>query len=133
MLCEPRLALEHVGRDFFNRRTVALAEQADEKGAAALDLGQADGKRLAFGFLLVGHSPPKVDIGPGDTATFAQLAELREGALDQFVALGMHIAEGGGDEHADMALRKEGQCAWSCRRAVIRTHRRFYVLWRMAR
>ena len=72
-------------------------------GTARVDLGQADREDLAFGGLLVGDAPAKVDVGEDDRTLLAGAAQAREGQARETVALGREVAEGRGDEDADGA------------------------------
>jgi hypothetical protein len=48
MLRQPRFGGEDVGGDFVGNPAVALAQQPDEIGTAALDLGEAERQHLAL-------------------------------------------------------------------------------------
>ena len=104
VLVEPGMRFQQFRGDLLRYPAVALAEQTDEVGAAALDFRQAQGQDLAFGLGFVRDAPAQVHLTPGDAAALAQPAELGEDLLDEFLALLLHIAEGGGDKHANFAL-----------------------------
>ena len=87
-------------------RPVALAEDADEIGATAADLLEADRDHLDL--LIFGDAPAKVDIAPDDAARFAESPELREDELDQLLAFRAHVAEGRGDKDPDDAVGGSG-------------------------
>ena len=80
---------------------VALAERAHEVRPRALDLAQADRKRLALLGFLLGDPPAEVDADHLDEPRARTAAALGEDALDQEVALGAEVAEGRRDEDAD--------------------------------
>ena len=79
-------------------------QEADEERPAVADFGQADGQHLPLGLLLVSDAPPQVNLGPGDTACFAVLAQFGKDALDQLFTLCVHITEGRGHKHPHDAL-----------------------------
>jgi len=65
-----------------------------------------EGERAEYDYvrgLLFCNAPAQVHLAPGDAATLAQTAQLREDLLDQFLALLLHIAKGGRDEDAYFA------------------------------
>ena len=68
MLFEPRFGGDDFGWDFVGNPAVALAEQPDEVGATALDLGQAERQDLAFRRLFLGDAPAQVDLSKSDEA-----------------------------------------------------------------
>jgi hypothetical protein len=107
-LGQPRLALDEVGRVLIRDPTIAGAEQAEEVGPAAADFVEAGGQDLALGLALIGDAPAQVDLGPGHAALLAQFVELRKDSLDQFLPLLVHVAEGGGDKHANQAFAGVG-------------------------
>jgi hypothetical protein len=51
-----------------------------------------------------GTHQAEIHFAPGDAAALAKAAELREGLLDQFLSLVLHLAERGGDKDADFTL-----------------------------
>ena len=104
VLLQPRLLPHKLRVDHVRHPPVSLAQQPDEVGPAALDLGQADGQHLALGRLLLGDAPSQVYVGPRDPALLAELAQLREHALDQLVPFRAHVAEGAGHKHADYSF-----------------------------
>ena len=109
VFCQPGFALDQFRGNLVRHPAVALPQQADEIGPAALDLAQADRQHLAFGFLLIRDAPAQVHLAPGHPALLAQFAELREDVLDQQFAFGLHVAEGGRDEDAQLAGLRGGR------------------------
>jgi len=71
-------------RNLLRHPAVALAEQADERGPAALDYLEAQGQNLAFGLSLVRNTPAEFHLFPCDAAALAQSEQLWEVPLDQF-------------------------------------------------
>ena len=104
VLLEPGFPLDDFGPDGVRNPAVAFAQQADEIGPAALDLGQAEREHLAFVGLLLGDAPAQVHLGEGDKAFGALAAQFGEDLLHQQIPLPHHVAEGGGDEDADLAV-----------------------------
>ncbi|MEZ5100689.1 MAG: hypothetical protein R3C15_12995 [Thermoleophilia bacterium] len=101
---EPGLSRAQVARDLVGHPAVPLAEQPEEERPAALDLREADRQHRALGLLLVRDAPAEVDLAPGDAPPLARGADLREHALDELLALRLHVAERRGDEDAHGAL-----------------------------
>lgn len=60
---QPRLFLKQFSQKTFGDPTVAVSQQADEERTAALDLGQTDWQHLTLGTLLLGDTPPQINIG----------------------------------------------------------------------
>ena len=110
VLAEPRLLRRQFGSDLVRHPAVPFPQQADEVGAAAIDLGQADRQHFAPLRLLLGDPPPQVHFAPGHTPLLAQLAEPREDAFRQFFAFRLHVAERRRNEHPEgpVLVRRSG-------------------------
>ena len=74
---------------------VSFTQQADKIGSASTNLFQADRQNLTLGFLLLGYPPAQVYLSPSHMPGFAELSQLREDPLDQFLPLLVHVPEGG--------------------------------------
>ena len=61
-------------------------------------------QHLALRRLLLGDAPAQVHLGKGDKALVADPAQIGKHRFDQQLPLLLHVAEGGGDEDADLAL-----------------------------
>ena len=100
---QPGFLRDDVRVNLLGDPAVALAQQADEVGAAAHDFRQADRQDLTLVGLFFGDAPAQVHLAPGHGALVAQFAQLREYELDEVVTFRLHIAESGGDEHTNLS------------------------------
>src|SRR5580658_5375004 len=131
MILQSRLSGEHVGVDLIHRWSTAFSKQANEIRPAAVDLSQADGQSMTFGLLFIGDALAKVDIAPDDSTLLAQFAQLREDLLDQFLAHGMHVAEGRGNEYTELAAPWRSSTV-KLRTCTVRAHSDLQVLFQNA-
>ena len=91
-----------VGGDLGWNPAVAVAEEGEEEGAAGVDLFQAKADDFfVFGFVL-GDAPAEVDVVELNAMGQKLFAEFGEGEFNQMIALRVHVAEGGGEEDADV-------------------------------
>ena len=105
MLRQPGLALQEVRRIAGRWRypPIALTQHADEEGACAVDLGQADRQNLAALGLFGGDAPAQVDIDQFDEAVLQARTQFGEDPPHQQVALLGEVAEGATEKDADGA------------------------------
>src|SRR5208337_46492 len=77
---------------------VALSQDAQEEWPALVDQLEAEVEDAVLLRLLLGNSPPQVDVDQLDAARQQPLAQLGEDDLDEVIALRVHVAERRGDE-----------------------------------
>ena len=105
VLLQPGLAFDQVGRVtlWWWDPAIALAQHADEVGAGAIDLRQADRQHLTTLGLLHGDAPAQVDVHQFDKALAQLRAQRGKDTAHQQIALLAEVAEGAGEEDADAA------------------------------
>src|SRR5713101_9952159 len=104
MLSKPRLQFDQLPRNLIRYPAITLTQQSDKVRPAALNFSQTNGQNFAALGLLFGGPPAQIYLAPGNAALFTQLAQLRKDALDQLIALPLHIAKGRGHEHPNDTL-----------------------------
>ena len=88
-------------RQFLRHPAVSFTEDADEKRAALVDLVEAEVEHAVVLGLFPRHAPAQVDIHQMNPILLQPRTQLGERHLNKVIALGVHIAEGRGDEDFD--------------------------------
>ena len=102
---QPGLLLKQFRREALGHPAVAISQQADEEGAAAIDLGQTDRQHLPLGALLLSDAPPQINVGKNHAPLVAQLTQLWKDPQHQLIPLGLHVAKRGRDEDPNNTRR----------------------------
>ena len=99
MVLDPAVLRSRVGN--FSGTQPYRSPRSPEERPALVDLLEAQVEHLVFLGLLLGDPPAEVDVDQVDAVLLEPLPKGREDPFDQLVPLRVHVAERGGDEHAD--------------------------------